>query len=108
MRDLRRYITEEIPVIIERVALVSSRLADLAEEIAEVEQMEHREKTEGYVSVQGPVTDKRNLANYQAMHVTTEIIKLKGERAALEEEKSFLLSLISWRVQMRSALTEVG
>jgi hypothetical protein len=109
LADFKGYVTQEIPTLIERLAFVQTRLANLALEIANIEIDEHKEKTEAYVrSEHTSVTDRRNSASFQALHISTEIIKLKGERTQLEEEKSFLLSLIGWRIALSKSLSEVG
>lgn len=106
--DFKPYVRQEIVDLIDRLAFVAGRLADLCVEIAEVEITEHKEKTEAYArSEYSQVTDRRNSANYQALHVTTETIKLKGEKAQLEEEKDFLVGLINWRITLRGSLMEV-
>lgn len=88
------YLDWEPKRLIARLSVVQADIATLHGELAFARQREVEAKSSAWQnSTEGTVTGRERDARLAATPHTITILDLEGKRAALEEEKSFLLTL---------------
>ena len=76
---------------------VAARLSEYHTQLADLQAVEHEQRVRTWFESDSQyVTERDRIAEFNTLHLTPEIIKIKGEIAALESRRSFLEFLIHW------------
>lgn len=76
---------------------ISSSLATSHRELADLLSAEHNAKTRAWFEATSQyISERDRIADLNALDLSLDIIKLKGEIAALEAERSFLEFNVHW------------
>lgn len=92
--------TEQVPSRSEALVLLADltpRLANLRLQLADTLIAEHTARTESWVmSDQQSVSGRDRVAEINSTSFTNDVMKLKGDIAALEDERDFLNLCVHW------------
>ncbi len=81
----------------EALGKLTADLQEQRRQLALVLAAEHEAKIKSWMAAdEGTLKGRDRIADFNSMHLTLDIIKLKGEIAALEDERTFLLELVHY------------
>lgn len=76
---------------------VAAQLSDLHRQLADLQSVEHSHRVQSWFDAESQyITERDRIAEFNTLHLTPEVIRLKGEIAALESRRGFLEFLIHW------------
>lgn len=82
---------------LEELETVATDLANSHRGLAELLAAEHTARVQAWFQSDAQyVTERDRIAEFNTLHLTPEVIKLRGEIAALEARRAFLEFLIHW------------
>lgn len=77
--------------------LVAADISALHRQIAEVYRAEHEAKTRSWFDCDSKfITERDRVAEFNALDLSTDLIVMRGELAALESRRSFLEFTVHW------------
>lgn len=80
-----------------RLSELSAELAQTHRELCDLLVAEHQAKTQAWFESQSQYIKERDrIAEFNALPLSLDVIKLKGEIAALEAERVFLIECLHW------------
>lgn len=84
---------------------VAQEISNLHLQLAELLHAEHNAKTRSWFDSNSQyVTERDRIAEFNALDLTLDIIKLRGELAAADSRRSFLTTLIQWSTDGRGTV----
>jgi hypothetical protein len=82
---------------LEELEQVASALSQLHRELADLEAAEHTARVQSWFAHDSKyITERDRVAEYNTLQLTPEVIKVKGEIAALQSRRGYLEFLIHW------------
>ncbi len=82
---------------LEQLRKLSADLMQHRRELADVLAAEHESKIKSWMAAdEGTLKGRDRIADFNSLHLTLDIIKLKGEIAALEDERTYLLEAVHY------------
>lgn len=82
---------------LEQLKVVAADLSSSHLQLAELLAAEHTARVESWFAADSQyVTERDRIAEHNTLHLTPDIIKLRGEIAALESRRSYLEFVIHW------------
>lgn len=84
--------------VLERLGELAVSLASAYRELSELEAAENQAKASAWIGTQGTLGERDGVARFNALDLTTDVIKLKGDIRAWQEERDHLRDLLPYAI----------
>lgn len=87
-------------VALDELESVAGEISSLHLQLAELLSAEHTAKVESWFAADSQyVTERDRIAEHNTLHLTPDIIQLRGQLAAQESRRTFLEFVVHWGTQ---------
>lgn len=84
-------------VALDELETVATDIADLHLQVAELIAAEHEAKTTAWFNAESQyISERDRIADFNALSLSLDLIKLRGELSAAESRRSFLEFVVHW------------